>query len=392
MKKNEIKYYSITILLLIILFIVEYSKPRPVDWRETYDYSHKIPYGSFVFRQTLEDIFPSSEIYENKNTVYEFYNSNPKKKRNYIFLTFSFDIDNNEIKTLNKLVQEGNNVFIAAEHISDSLSSSLNVEYDYSFSLKSNDDSIIFTNKNFNKKNFRFNTDKINFNVFNSFDSAKYIVLAENHKGNPVFLRKKYNEGNFFLISSPAIFTNYSMITLKNYQAAYNALSYLPDYDIVLCDYYKPYKQENRSVFKYIFQNPNLRNAYNVFFVSFIIYFLFNIKRRQRIIPVLKPLRNTTLDFVYTLGRLYYKSKNNKDIVLKKFKYFNDYLTTKYYLSFFDAEDKDIELISEKTGVDANIVEALRAAQRNINKVENISDQQLLLLNKNFEEFYKTAK
>lgn len=392
MNKNELKYYTISFVLLIILAIVEYSKPRPVDWRQTYDYSHKIPYGAYIFRNTLDEIFPNGNIEENKNTVYEYYNSNIKKKRNYIFLTFNLEVDVNEVNTLFKLVEEGNNVFIAAEYISDTLASLLNIDYTNILVDYIKYDSIIFTNDNFKQKQFSFITDKIDFNSLTKFDTANATVLAHTVKNKAVFIKQSINEGNFFLFFAPQVFTNYSMVTLKNYRAAFNALSYMPDFDVVLCNYYKPYKTENTSVFKYIFQNPSLRHAFNVFMYSFLIYFLLHLKRRQRIIPVLTAHRNTTLDFAYTLGRLYYKSKNNKDIILKKFNYFNEFLISKYYLSFFETELLDCQKIAEKTGVPINTVEALCAAQRNIKNEKNISDEQLLALNKHFEDFYNNAQ
>ena len=49
---------------------------------------------------------------------------------------------------------------------------------------------------------------------------------------------------------------------------------------------------------------------------------IFNAKRRQRVVPIINPLPNTTLDFTKTIGNLYYQEGNHQNIVDKKIIYF----------------------------------------------------------------------
>ena len=65
----------IALLLMIFLWIVylEFSRPNPIDWTPTYNETHKIPYGTFVFYEELEQLFPESEIENIRVTPYEFF-------------------------------------------------------------------------------------------------------------------------------------------------------------------------------------------------------------------------------------------------------------------------------------------------------------------------------
>ena len=69
--KKDIKYYVIIGLILSVIIIFEIMKPKPVDWRFTLEREDKIPYGTFVLFNTLEDIFPGKTVEETKETPQE---------------------------------------------------------------------------------------------------------------------------------------------------------------------------------------------------------------------------------------------------------------------------------------------------------------------------------
>ena len=52
--------------------------------------------------------------------------------------------------------------------------------------------------------------------------------------------------------------------------------------------------------------------------LSIILFIFFNAKRRQRIIPIIEPLVNSTVDFTKTIGNLYFQQNNNADLINKK--------------------------------------------------------------------------
>ncbi len=58
-----------------------------------------------------------------------------------------------------------------------------------------------------------------------------------------------------------------------------------------------------------------LKWAFWMLLLLFLIVFLFESKRRQRLVPVIGALRNTSLDFVKTIRRLYYQRRDNHNRV-----------------------------------------------------------------------------
>ena len=67
---------------------------------------------------------------------------------------------------------------------------------------------------------------------------------------------------------------------------------------------------------------------------------IFNAKRKQRIVKVVKPLENTTVAFTKTIGNLYYETKDHNNLIDKKITYFLEYIRRVYYL--------DTQMLNEK--------------------------------------------
>ena len=74
--------------------------------------------------------------------------------------------------------------------------------------------------------------------------------------------------------------------------------------------------------------------------VSLLIFILFNAKRKQRVVKVIKPLENSTIAFTKTIGNLYYETKDHNNLIDKKITYFLEFIRRKYYL--------DTQLLDEK--------------------------------------------
>ena len=82
-------------------------------------------------------------------------------------------------------------------------------------------------------------------------------------------------------------------------------------------------------------------------------------KRRQRIIPIIEPLRNTTLDFVETVSSVYYSQHDNNSIAKKKIQFWFDHIRQRYYLSTQNTDDKFVEQLQRKSGVSKELIEKI---------------------------------
>ena len=114
---------------------------------------------------------------------------------------------------------------------------------------------------------------------------------------------------------------------------------------------------------------------------------IFEMKRRQRIIPVIQPLANTSLEFVSTIGNLYYQNKEHKNIAEKKILFFLEQIRTRYYLSTSKVDSAFIETLSKKSGRSVEEVSNLFGTIDKIRGSASITAEQLIELNRQIERF-----
>jgi len=124
---------------------------------------------------------------------------------------------------------------------------------------------------------------------------------------------------------------------------------------------------------------------------SILLFIFFEAKRKQRIIPIIKPLSNTTLEFTETLGRLYFQYKDHKNIADKKITYFLEYIRTRYYLKTENLDSIFLENLNKKSGVSLEKIETLFKHINFIQRQTTISESDLLELNRKMEEFNRIS-
>jgi len=402
--KRDIFHYTILIIIVIGMVVWEIYKPKPVDWTMYLEQEKKDPYGTFALYESLPDLFAGKTVRTDDRSLYEQSEYDFPTEKNLIFLTESFSPTDDEARLLLNYADEGNHIFIATYDLSYFLMSELNLDIKPVFSATDDTVELNFTNKHLKRsKNYKFektyNSRYFNFESDESTgfelleeDSAQYKILSVNSLNNPVYIKRQYGEGAFYIHLHPEMFTNFAMVTQRNEEYAFKCLSYLPDYDVLWDEYYKPNQVTEQSHLKYVLKNAGLRNAYRIALVLLIIYTIFTAKRRQRIIPVITPLKNTTVEFTETVGRLYYHAKNNKNIALKKYNYWTEHLRQHFFVSKDDITATHAERLAEKTGASAETIRHIIRLQENIQKIDQISDKTLSEFSGYIEDYYQQEK
>jgi len=391
MKKQNIKLLLPLIITLIILTIVKIIEPEEIDWSNSFAAKDKIPYGGYIINDLSQELFPGENVSLKELPVYNILKNNYFINTNYVFINSYFAPDRLDAEYLLRYVAEGNNVFISAFGIYGDLADSLkfimyedffnedSVRTNFSLPELKTDSGYYYTKGNFN-------------NYFEEFDTAMVQVLGENSKGKVNFIRIKYGEGNFYLNTLPLVFTNYHLLNSENNEYVYKALSHLPVQQTFWDDYYKDGNKFTASSLNYIISQQSLRWAYYIILTSAVLFIFFYGRRRQRIIPVIPPLKNSTIEFVETIGNLYYQQKDYKNIAEKKITFFLDYIRNKYIIKTNKIDEETIKKISEKSLIAEGKIKSIF---RNIEKIKNspqISEDDLLNLNYQIEKFYERTK
>lgn len=384
---RKLKFLLPVIIVFVVLVIIKIFTPQPTDWTQSFSKNDKIPYGSYILFEELKELFPKSKI---EITNLPFYNINRERKiqnSNIIIICTYFNPDELDSKVLLKYLEEGNNIFIAANSFYSKLTDSFKVYTNYSFLGEFDSSFINFTNPSLQEEDdYTFVQGRYD-HYFSSFDTSKTSVLGINDKYNPNYISIKVGNGILYLHTLPTVFTNYNILT-PNREYIFKSLSYLPDRDVIWDEYYKDGNRFQSTPLRYVLSQPALRWSYFSLLAFLIMFILFKGRRDQRIVPVIKPLANTTLEFVNTVGNLYFKQSNHKNIAEKRITYFLDYLRTKYSLKAIQFTDDIAIQLSEKSNVKLSEIKELFKLINLVSISDKISSDTLIQLNNKIENIY----
>jgi hypothetical protein len=352
-------------------------------------------------QEILEEELQNSKIIPDIKTQF---GSSDSSLKNYVVLNGSFSPGESDVNALLKFVQEGNCAFIAAEEITGVFADTLNIKmrngfYEEDFSAQDlnsgpKKDSIYLTLLNTHLKTFGkkyWYRDGTVSGYFSSVDTTNTLVLGKNSDGKANFIRVQYGAGVFLISSTPRAFTNYNMMLANNAEYISASLSYLPVRDTYWDEYYKTYREADANSLRFIESQPPLYWAYYLSLCAAFLYIVFESKRRQRVIPVVEPPRNSTVEFVSTIGRLYFQNGNHKDIAAKKVYYFLEYIRTNFYLNTNEFDKEFIEKVTGRSGIDKTKVSQLFALIQHFQQSNGVSQADLLEMNKRLEEFKKES-
>jgi hypothetical protein len=334
-------------VLLLGLSACNFGNSKKLNRRITLWRQDKIPYGCYFAYENLHTIFPNAEISINRRSPAAFEQGEGKKA--YIIIASRMVPDESEMNGIMNFVGQGNIVFISSMAFGDSLLHSLNTLAAKNQGFDEERDSLrlsVYNPVTYDSLSFAYPGASLD-NYAVSLDSQYATILGRDEKGRPDFLRFNYKGGGaIYLHFAPMAFTNFFLLHKGNKAYYENVLSYLPaSVNEVKWDEYFRYDRKNGySAFHYILGIPSLKWAFWLTILLFLMVFLFESKRRQRLIPVFGALRNTSLDFVRTIGRLYYQRRDNHNLALKMAAHFQDHVRTRYNLA--QAEWSDSALLS----------------------------------------------
>lgn len=398
MSKTLKIYIGILILLFIGFIAVEFSRPQPINWQKTYNETHKIPYGTYIFYEELENLFPESKVQDIKVTPYEFFDeyyswedSTYLTSGTYIVIDDYPNIDFISAQELLDFASYGNDIFISSSYFPERLFDSLgfNTKTDYSFKGEAE---LSFSNPRLRSDSITIDRDLSNI-YFSKIDTLNTTVLGYQKFEDSIrtnFIKIPWGSGYFYLHLQPTAFTNYNLLKKANHKYASTVMSYLGD-DTIYFDSRNKIRQElDRSRLRYIFSQPPLKWAYYLGLISIVLFMIFNAKRKQRIVNIKVPLKNTTVDFTKTIGNLYYETRDHDNLIDKKITYFLEYIRRVYYLDTQILDEKFAKQLAQKSGKDEDDVKTLINQIVYLKAKTACTEDNLLQLNKAIEDFYTT--
>jgi hypothetical protein len=214
-------------------------------------------------------------------------------------------------------------------------------------------------------------------------------ILGTADETNPNFVQRTYGNGMFFLHTFPYMFSNYHMLYKDNHQYVSRVLAEIPVSDLWIWDTYYLSGSGGRAQTPLIALNRyrSFRWGYWLAIIGIGIFLLFTARRRQRMIPVLKAKRNTTLDFVQTIGDLYFHRADHGDLISKKIAILQGSIQRQYRLSVTEFSDNEAGEVAIRSGQDVSEVGSLFRLIRGVRDNPDPRVQTLFALQQQIDRF-----
>lgn len=400
---RSLRIYLIALIaLLVIVFIIDSSRQKPLNWYPSYMLNHKNPMDLYILNQEIDTLLSTSVTRYDKTPFEYFETQKEHKNRTYIAINEYPNFDKESWNSLLTEVQKGSTLWVSATSFPVHITDTLGLATDYKYI-----DTRIGTL--FNKDTLRLSLTRSGWEndvcslspivgqyPFSSLDTASTSVLGFSTYADSIkyisFIHIGYGNGTIYFHNQPAVFTNYSLMQKSNLSRyASRALSYIPTRQPIVWfvkgqGASEEYPQTPLSVF---FKYPSLRAVWLIFIYGLILFIFFQAKRKQRVIPVIKPLQNTTVEFTQTIGNLYYQEGDVSNIVQKKIVYFLDKIRNRYYIETRQTDDAFIQKLHVKSGKDKKLIENIVHFIQWFEKNNNANEADLIRLNEFIEEFWR---
>ncbi|MCX6231686.1 MAG: hypothetical protein NTZ33_09100 [Bacteroidetes bacterium] len=411
MNSKKIIIVSVAVILTVlgvflVLFTLQFT-PK-YKWYEKYDIKSKEPYGiKYFYTMLKKSVADEDFVTLNKSLLKQL--PQDAKGTNYFFIGSNILEDSVEMEHLLKYVENGNKAFIFTKYMPWKLIKKLTdkeVEYDSkedsSVNILFPDNSLQLNFKHrFNKKNSTYEWNYLNgmffknvLQEFNGFTPLSYI--DSNHVN---YYAAKYGKGNLYFNTTPILFTNYYIITDNGYTYTNKCLSHFNKGKIYWDAYSKlaffgdDYNMPDSSPLRYIISQKSFSWAWFTGIVMVLLFVIFHSKREQRIIPIINPTKNTSLEFNKAISVLYFQAKDNRIIAEEIMKMFLLFIKNKYSINInIDKYNDFIPQLANRSEINEDKIKGIFREYIGIN-FDNITDKtNLVNFHTSIEYFYKNCK
>jgi hypothetical protein len=410
--KSRIIYIGIVVVSGLVLggltlLLVNQKKVRHFNPAITLSYKDKQPYGAYVAYQELSGLFPGAEITISKRSD-SFLKDLDDSDHHQVMVVVSpqFYASREEWLSLVTWVKQGNYLVIAAYHFNQEAKDALHIQLSNfsqevpDESLRPDDDSlrIGLNSPPFPDTGTYFYPGRKYDRAMVSLDSSFTDVLGTNdmHYANLIHIRA--GKGGVIIQSAPLAFSNYFLLYGNNIRYYESVFSVVPagTKKVIWNEYYR-YKSVEREPHLFyelgkLLQNPAFGPAFLILLSLLGLFILLEAKRRQRIIPEIAPKSNESMDFVKTIGRLYYEKRDHQNLAVKMVQHFTEYIRVRYQVQLDLMAPASVKHLSLRSGVDEEITGRIATFIRYVQDAPQLTEEQLEELYQLLESFYKTAQ
>ena len=419
------------VVILSVFFFVFRDGQTRYSWRENYEEA-KNPYGTHVIHELLKSYDPQYDFHEISEGIIkdlpDLDSVELSAVTNYVFIGEGMFLDTLEMDRMLRFVAGGNNAFISSKDIPFLIKPILFEELcsDYWFyrypnisdstaALSFNHPSISDTSDTYNFKYLSHNKVK-NYRwhyVESEYFCDEYyspIALGQLNDTLVNYFKIKYGDGHFYFHTNPIAFSNIQLLKTPAVDYASLVFSHLPPGDIywdrisrLPLGIARSLDRNNRDgnmdrglnsegPLSYILSQPPLAWAWYTALTTAALFLIFRSRRKQRIIPVLEKNKNSSLEFINTIGRIYYQQGDHRKICLKKMTLFLSFIRDRYYLNTNERDSDFFNRLAAKSEIPTSVIDQIFLYHKNIDSSNFVSEQTLIDFHLEMDKFYKNCK
>ncbi|MEO6168259.1 MAG: hypothetical protein ABIO46_14870 [Chitinophagales bacterium] len=402
------------ICALLAFLVYQFGSTKQVNWYTLFREKEQQPYDLNVLSQLLDDYFPEKDFTVIKKPLVQTLPLVSTEKSSYIFTGARLYFSDTDRVHLRDFVYNGNDAFIITEVIPDNLLTNIFQGTSYSgYEFSSFADSSVqlnFFHPDLKKESgytydyiYEWKKELYSWSYFS--DSLQkggdfhFVALGSIEDSFVNFIKVPYGKGAFYLNSTPLSFTNYYLKQRDGLDYAEKVFSHLSPSAIYWDEFSKVPQMNNRrsdheaeTPLRYILSQPSLRWAWYVLLGMVALFLLFRAKRDQRIIPVVEQNANTSLEFIQTIGRLYFLQHDHRALAMQKMKLFLVFIRNRYGLQTKNMDTVFVQKLAEKSQVNFKSIEQLLENYQTIENMNDISVGQLSGFHAELETFYRSCK
>ncbi len=379
MNKTLKLYGILLIIILVVLALLQLSKKDITDWRKNFDPNSKTPFGLYIFDQETRNIFKnklSSEI----QSPYEYYNHHKGKKPHNIVVVQKFLDDESWTKVIGE-VSNGSDLMLITEDIYGVLIDTLKITSPTTINFEESN-VLYFTDQKFQKDSLVI--DKLpsrkGYSIIGKEGEILGFTKADKKNKDANFVKYRFGKGNIYIHTEPLFITNYYLLHQGGKAYAENTFSYLQDRETI---WFKDNSEfVSSSIMRFVLSKPALKYAWWLLFGGLLLFVIFNAKRKQRVVPVIEPLQNKSVEFVKSIGNLYLQEGDFHDMMAKKAQYFLHRVRLDLLIETQDLDEVFTRRLHLKTGASFDeIKEAVDLITRGMDPYANVMREDLTRMN-----------
>ena len=337
---------KIVILIIVLvgflvggIVIVSLFMKHETNWEQTLKKEDKSPFGMFLFYENMQQLTGAKTVKEIKN-LDELKDLNPKTDA-ILFIDHINSSSDQVIDAINELNNKPFKTFYSS------------VEY-YTQEPIDKDDKVLAI----------IDSDTLNVNKNRYILNINYLDESVKQKqlGSIDIYGKKYT--NYYLLTNekmleythtqPLFFTNFFLLEKDGFKYTKSVFKDFNGKNIYWINPNRNYYESTNddSPLSYILSQKELKTAWYIILAALGLYLIFKSRREQKIIPIVEPEKNLTIEFTNAIASMYYESGNPSDIVRKQIDYFFYSIRKQFNVITKNTEDEHfIYILAQKAQI-----------------------------------------